>query len=70
MSTKNDIMKIKRILRLVITVLIIASCSSNQEFDTLILNGKIYDGSGGDPTQVDIGIIIMLQNMQQVQVFQ
>lgn len=50
-------MKIKSILILVISILIFASCSTKQEFDILILNGKVYDGSGGDPIQVDVGII-------------
>jgi len=50
-------MNIKNILSLVITLLIVASCSTKQEFDILILNGNVYDGSGRDPIQVDIGII-------------
>jgi N-acyl-D-aspartate/D-glutamate deacylase len=36
----------------------LTNCShKNQEFDILILNGTIYDGTGTDPIQADLGII-------------
>ncbi|GMQ30536.1 D-aminoacylase [Algoriphagus confluentis] len=39
-----------------ILFLFIFSCSQNPEFDLLILNGTIYDGTGSDPIKGDIGI--------------
>jgi len=35
---------------------VLFSCTSSPSFDTLIRNGKIYDGSGGEPFTADIGI--------------
>ena len=32
------------------------SCNSKKEFDTIIRNGMIYDGNGGEPFKADIGI--------------
>jgi N-acyl-D-amino-acid deacylase len=32
------------------------SCSQKDEYDTIIKNGLIYDGLGGEPVQADIGI--------------
>ncbi len=38
-------------------VLFIISCKSNpKNYDTIIRNGMIYDGNGGDPYKADIGI--------------
>lgn len=37
--------------------LLIFSCSPSPKYDILILNGTIYDGTGGDPYQADIGIV-------------
>ena len=37
-------------------VLLIAGCSRQPDFDTIIRNGIIYDGSGDKPFQSDIGI--------------
>lgn len=39
---------------LVLTLLI--SCSPTEEFDVLVLNGTVYDGSLDDPALMDIGI--------------
>ena len=40
-----------------IFVLFIISCESKkQEYDTIIRNGMIYDGNGGEPYKADIGI--------------
>ena len=32
------------------------SCSQKEKFDTIIRNGMIYDGNGGEPFKADIGI--------------
>lgn len=32
------------------------SCTSKKEYDTVIRNGLIYDGNGGEPYKADIGI--------------
>lgn len=42
---------------LVFLALLVFSCSPKPKFDVLILNGTIYDGTGGDPFQADIGIV-------------
>lgn len=34
----------------------ILSCSTHKEYDTIIRNGLIYDGGGGEPFRADIGI--------------
>ena len=41
---------------LFVTTLILVSCAPAEEFDILIKNGMVYDGSGDSPQQVDIGI--------------
>ena len=38
-------------------VFFILSCSSKQQYDTIIRNGMIYDGNGGEPYKADIGIV-------------
>ncbi|HWB26741.1 MAG TPA: D-aminoacylase [Chitinophagaceae bacterium] len=35
---------------------LIFSCSQKQQYDTIIRNGMVYDGNGGDPYKADIGI--------------
>lgn len=35
---------------------ILLSCSSKKDYDTIIRNGMIYDGNGGEPLKADIGI--------------
>ena len=38
-------------------ILLLISCnSSNEKYDTIIRNGMIYDGNGGEPFKGDIGI--------------
>jgi len=37
-------------------VLFIISCKAKNEYDTIIRNGLIYDGTGGEPFIADIGI--------------
>ncbi len=40
-----------------IFILFLFSCKAkNQEYDTIIRNGMIYDGNGGEPYKGDIGI--------------
>ena len=43
-------------LALIIGLLVVVSCSKT-DFDLLILNGSIVDGSGVDQYKADIGII-------------
>jgi len=40
----------------VIPLLIFCSCSNAKQYDTIIRNGMIYDGNGGEPFKGDIGI--------------
>lgn len=37
-------------------LLIIFSCNKEEQYDTIIRNGMIYDGNGGEPFKADIGI--------------
>jgi len=48
----------KKILLLLLAGTIMAACSTNPKnnFDTIIRNGTVYDGNGGDPFQADIAI--------------
>ena len=39
-----------------IPLLIFCSCSNGKQYDTIIRNGLIYDGNGGEPFKGDIGI--------------
>jgi len=41
----------------VFPLLIFCSCSNGKQYDTIIRNGMIYDGNGGEPYKSDIGII-------------
>ena len=40
-----------------IFLLFLFSCKQKKEYDTIIRNGMIYDGNGGEPYKGDIGII-------------
>lgn len=44
-------------LQALFLVLILFSCSKSPEFDLIILNGTIYDGTGNAPIHGDIGIM-------------
>src|SRR5687767_10692086 len=37
-------------------LIFISSCKTGIEYDTIIRNGMIYDGNGGEPYKADIGI--------------
>jgi len=46
-------------MRYLLLILIVAAlaCKQSPKYDTIIRNGTIYDGSGGEPYKADIGII-------------
>src|SRR4029078_5773316 len=47
----------KKLLAFACLLTILISCKSEkQEYDTIIRNGLIYDGNGGEPYKGDIGI--------------
>jgi N-acyl-D-amino-acid deacylase len=46
----------KIIIALSVIILFISCKNDKQEYDTIIRNGLIYDGNGGDPYKGDIGI--------------
>jgi N-acyl-D-amino-acid deacylase len=46
-----------RNLLFVILVILTAGCNQRPEYDTIIRNGLLYDGLGGEPYKADIGII-------------
>jgi N-acyl-D-amino-acid deacylase len=37
-------------------ILLLVSCQSTPSYDTIIRNGMIYDGNGGEPFNADVGI--------------
>ena len=39
-----------------LTLATVASAADPSHFDVLVLEGTVYDGSGGEPYQADIGI--------------
>ncbi len=52
MSSIIDLMQ--KFAPLLFAALILSSCS--KDYDVIVKNGTVYDGSGGDPIQTDIGI--------------
>ncbi len=48
--------KLTTILFSSLLLLLAASCTKPEVYDTLILNGTVYDGSGAEPITADIGI--------------
>src|SRR4026207_2223285 len=46
----------RNILRLLPLFIIFLSCNEKEKYDTIIRNGMIYDGNGGEPYKGDIGI--------------
>jgi len=49
-------MNLKNILKLIVILITLFGCSQEPNYDILILNGEIYDGSGNDPITMDIAI--------------
>lgn len=45
-----------QLLLFVCSALIITACNTKSSYDTIIRNGIIYDGSGGEPYQADVAI--------------
>ena len=46
----------KYLMLLLIVLISLDSCKSKQNFDTIIRNGLIYDGNGGEPYTADLAI--------------
>ena len=46
----------RNILRLLPLFIVFLSCNEKEKYDTIIRNGMIYDGNGGEPFKGDIGI--------------
>ena len=46
----------KKIVACLLVLFIISCHSKKQEYDTIIRNGLIYDGNGGEPYKADIGL--------------
>ena len=49
-------MNTKVILPFFLIILTLWSCNNTQSYDTIILNGNVYDGSGKESVKTDIGI--------------
>jgi N-acyl-D-amino-acid deacylase len=45
-----------KLISIAFSILLLASCQPTQTYNTIIRNGMIYDGSGGEPYKADIGI--------------
>ena len=45
-----------RSLILVVSLTVSAAAQRSDEFDVLLKNGVVYDGTGGKPRRADIGI--------------
>lgn len=45
-----------KIILIACSILLLASCQPAQTYDTIIRNGTVYDGNGGEPYKADIGI--------------
>src|SRR5688572_22952185 len=43
-------------LGLLLVIINFSSCKNEKKYDTIIRNGMVYDGNGGDPYQADIAI--------------
>ena len=46
----------KKYHSLIILLTLLYSCSEQKEYDTIIRNGLVYDGNGGEPFKADIAI--------------
>lgn len=46
-----------KIMPLLLSIFCLIGCSNSIEYDVIIHNGSIYDGSGGAPIIMDIGIV-------------
>ena len=46
----------RKILLAALIISILLSCKQVPTYDTIIRNGLIYDGNGGDPYKADIGL--------------
>ena len=44
-------------ISVVLWILFLVGCSSEVQYDLLILNGTVYDGSLNDPVETDLGIV-------------
>ena len=45
-----------KVLLVLMAVISLTACNQKQEYDAIIRNGMVYDGSGGDPYPADIAI--------------
>jgi len=52
----NNTMISKNFILLLTALLVLVGCSKSPDFDIIILNGTVYDGSGSEPVVMDIGI--------------
>jgi N-acyl-D-amino-acid deacylase len=50
-------MRLNRTLTLTGVLLILFACKQSVQHDIIIMNGAVYDGTGNDPQEVDIGIV-------------
>lgn len=56
LDATESVMNLKNILKLIVILITLFGCSQEPNYDILILNGEIYDGSGNDPIIMDIAI--------------
>lgn len=48
--------KPRTLIAFVTVVIFLSACTANKKYDTIIRNGIIYDGNGGEPFKADIAI--------------
>lgn len=46
----------KKLISAAFVAILLLSCSQKQQYDTIIRNGMVYDGNGGEPYKADIAI--------------
>lgn len=57
-SEKPDSLAMSRFIPVIFLLLLLTACESEPEqFDLIITNGVVYDGSGGEGVETDIGIL-------------
>ena len=68
MECKKEFRSLAKCCLTSLALLILAGCQEAMEYDVLIKNGTVYNGTGNQPTKADIGInddkIVAIGNMQ------
>src|SRR5690554_1514988 len=52
----KTVVMIRKWAMALVALISLAGCTQNETYDVLVLNGRVYDGTGSDYTVTDIGI--------------